>query len=405
VRNGRSGRARLIGAPGSRRSALFSVPIVVCLIAGVFAATASPVSGATPRWKIVASPNPVGSTVAKLESVVCPAANNCFAVGYRSTIAGGNGGAGLVEHWNGRNWSVMTSPALTTAFQLNAVTCPSVRSCFAVGMDTGGELLIEQWNGTIWSSLNIAAAGGGNLVGVFYGVTCRSTASCIAVGFQSGPSGNLSVVEQWTGNSWTTVASPSIANPDPATLRVDTSLMSVSCPSAKSCFAAGTTDSFNSDYSVTTDAGVIEHWNGSTWSFMTIPKLTGNPLGDPVELNGLSCATPSTCIAVGVNSSGFGALAELWNGSRWSVMTTPFNISIAGVSCPTAKSCFASGFGGTKSAAHWNGTRWSTMTTPEPAGTSSFGFLGVACPTATACTAVGAYTVGSNGKPLIERYA
>ena len=58
-------------------------------------------------------------------------------------------------------------------------------------------------------------------------------------------------------------------------------------------------------------------------------------------LSAVSCASPSMCVAVGsyIDSNGnpAGTLAELWNGSSWSLLTTPKlpAATLDGVSCPT----------------------------------------------------------------------
>ena len=61
----------------------------------------------------------------------------------------------LVESWNGTAWSVVASPSPSVAF-LYGVSCPSARSCKAVGeyANNSGAVrtLVESWNGTAWST-------------------------------------------------------------------------------------------------------------------------------------------------------------------------------------------------------------------------------------------------------------
>ena len=69
---------------------------------------------------------------------------------------------------------------------------------------------------------------------------------------------------------------------------------------------------------------------------------------------------------------------------------------LTAVSCTSANACTAVGWytnsGGVTVtlAERWNGSAWSIQTTPNPPGATTALFEGVSCPTTTACTAVGA---------------
>src|ERR1035437_3242243 len=109
-------------------------------------------------------------------------------------------------------------------------------------------------------------------------------------------------------------------------------------------------------------------------------------------LSAVSCASPSMCVAVGSyldsDSNPAGTLAELWNGSSWSLLTTPklMAATLEGVSCPTASACVAVGYYGsnpTQLIEVWNGTTWSVQSgaIPGTKGTLS----AVSCTSASAC--------------------
>ena len=66
---------------------------------------------------------------------------------------------------------------------------------------------------------------------------------------------------------------------------------------------------------------LAESWNGTTWTLVPTPALANTGAG----LNGVSCTSPSSCMAVG-EFTGIGnemTLAEAWNGTSWSVVKTP----------------------------------------------------------------------------------
>ena len=83
---------------------------------------------------------------------------------------------------------------------------------------------------------------------------------------------------------------------------------------------------------------LAEAWDGTTWTIHATPKPTGARLS---LLNGVSCSSVTACTAVGsyVTSSNAGAtLAEVWDGTTWTIRTTPnpagaTDSRLSGVSC------------------------------------------------------------------------
>jgi hypothetical protein len=98
---------------------------------------------------------------------------------------------------------------------------------------------------------------------------------------------------------------------------------------------------------------LAEHWNGATWQVQATPHPS--PVDGPngthnSPLAGVSCAAANVCTAVGNYDSGNGflTLAERFNGTSWTVQhsLTPIGASISaldGVSCPTPNTCMAVG--------------------------------------------------------------
>src|SRR4029078_1546205 len=82
---------------------------------------------------------------ARLWSVSCPTPKSCVAVGndrFAKT---------LVEHWNGKTWTIQTPQRRNAT--LWSVSCPSPTSCYAVG-DPDRTLgpLVLRWNGQTWAA-------------------------------------------------------------------------------------------------------------------------------------------------------------------------------------------------------------------------------------------------------------
>ena len=345
-----------------------------------------------------------------LFGVACPSANNCFAVGTR---VGGSSNKSLIEHWDGASWSTMTSPnpsPVNANVILTGVACPTKTSCYAVGQygaNTWIRSVIEHWNGTKWSI--VPSPNPYQELALLTGIACASDASCIAVG---GPVyGGSALVEQWNGTSWSIVPS---ANP-PRRLSQAT-LSGVTCSSSTNCIAVGVyrTDFGSPGYPL---AGtLVERWNGSKWTVVATPKASGTfaNLGD------VACPSASSCFAVGhlTTATSDQSLIEHWNGATWSIVTSPnppgnVFVELGGVACPGATSCYAvgayraGGGWGRTLAEHWNGTTWSIVTSPNPSGLNTAALDDIACPSVGSCVAVGRVTTGSTnatGRTLIERW-
>src|SRR5207248_1694795 len=123
---------------------------------------------------------------------------------------------------------------------------------------------------------------------------------------------STSACEPFTVHGWTLQSTP---NPSGASVN---GLYDVACPSSSQCTAVGS-DKSSSNMTVT----LAERWNGSSWAIQSTPNPRGS-LGSAL----LSDACPSTtvCTAVGYyHNSGnvIVPLAERWNGSSWTVQTTP----------------------------------------------------------------------------------
>jgi hypothetical protein len=237
------------------------------------------------------------------------------------------------------------------------------------------------WNGTSWKAQTIAGSS------YLASVSCPSADFCVAV---SGD-GDANV---WNGTSWSAQS---------ASAAGFSFLYSVSCTSADFCMAVGVGSSGDN----------AETWNGSTWTAQPTPTPAG---GSSLDLKGVSCVTPDSCETVGwYFSSTFAQLtvAEKWNGTAWKLQTTPNGAnstdnSLLGVWCTSASSCTSVGFTepniiNETLAEVWNGTSWSLQSTPNPAYASNNVLNGVSCGAAGRCTAAGVTTDrGSIGATLVE---
>ncbi|PYL02849.1 MAG: hypothetical protein DME32_05445, partial [Verrucomicrobia bacterium] len=246
------------------------------------------------------------------------------------------------------------------------------------------QTLIEHWNGTAWSIVSSpnASTTQDNFLS---DVTCTSASDCWAVG------GTL--IEHWNGTTWSIVTSPNTGG-----------LSGVTCTSPSDCWAVGSYR--NGFYNQT----LIEHWNGTAWSIVTSPNTSTTQSNG---LSGVTCTSASNCWAVGsyynlsiIKNQPHHTLTERWNGTAWSIVTSP-NTSTAEynqlseVACASASDCWAVGDRSSQSLIeHWNGTAWSIVNSPDAAGDLS----DVTCTSASDCWAVGSYFTDEAWQTLTEHW-
>jgi hypothetical protein len=114
----------------------------------------------TSPWIIVPSPNPRFVSVSNdiLRGVTAISDSNVWAIGTYSSSGGNNIDHTLVERWNGTSWSVVHTPNVgANGSALEAVSASSSNNVWAVGdKNTSGSAsfirtLIEHYNGKSWS--------------------------------------------------------------------------------------------------------------------------------------------------------------------------------------------------------------------------------------------------------------
>jgi hypothetical protein len=83
---------------------------------------------------VVSSPNPTTRGNSFLEGIAAVAANDVWAVG------GGVGVGAVIEHWDGKSWSILTTPNGVSS--LNGVTARSDGTVVAVGRGANNSAVI-----------------------------------------------------------------------------------------------------------------------------------------------------------------------------------------------------------------------------------------------------------------------
>ena len=168
--------------------------------------TTTPAPGPNGVWNIVSSPD-TGSPRNYLYGVSGVATNDVWAVGTYGFL--GTTDWQVIEHWNGTNWSIATTPSMITPNELLAVAAIASNDVWAVGgYDCGGQSLIEHWNGTSWSIVTNPNPG---LLNRFYGVAAISSSNVWAVGYYANGGLSQTLIEHWDGTAG--VSSPVRTSP------------------------------------------------------------------------------------------------------------------------------------------------------------------------------------------------
>jgi len=281
-----------------------------------------------------------GTTNTQLQSVSCPSATFCAAVGwsYGAIIAT------VGELWNGTTWSIVPTPDPGSFNELYGVSCSSPTSCVAVGTEgsSAGSTspMAEVWDGVSWTAQPVGLPSGA-ATAQLNGISCISSTDCTAVGYDAAAGAQpVALIENWDGSTWSVAPNGDLID----------QLTSVSCTSATACVAVG------SNY-LDESQMFAENWNGTAW---TVDPTQSHRAWFELQLNGVSCGSATTCTAVGYYEINIGnprSVTEVWDGTSWMIQKTAkiapppglqgpnfvFGDALDSVSCLAASSCTAVG--------------------------------------------------------------
>lgn len=248
-----------------------------------------------------------------------------------------------------QQFDAVTSPNGTGHNVLLSTAAVSANDVWAVGLQTTtsniDRTLAEHWNGTTWKIVPTINPGPGH--NDLNGVSAVSANDVWAVGaYETNHTTEASatLAEHWNGTTWTKVATP-----NPSTYSY---LYAVTAVSATNVWAVGTYYNF----SVGIDGAyqtLIEHYDGTSWSWFPSPSSNAAPLDAWNTLLGVSAWSATDIWAVGNVEPDFGpsvSLAEHYDGFSWTVISTPndgvgADNAIIGVSALEAGHAVGVGFG------------------------------------------------------------
>lgn len=295
----------------SRHTRWVGVPAVAATLA-LIAGPAFAAAG----WTVVSIP--LTGTNTQLNGIFARTGTDAWAVGeqYSSPIGP------VAYHWNGSAWALVATPALTSNSSFTAVAADSASDVWAVGFRQSAgyrtpPALYEHWNGTAWTSVTVPSpnpsdTAGNNLTSI----TAVSASDIWAVGeFTNTSYTNSAYAEYYNGSSWTVfiLPQPDISGPSSPVLH------GVTAVASNNVWAVGE----NEEVPGLGISTLTEHWNGSAWSIVTSPTPGAYPI-----LNAVAARGATDVYAVGSNEPSVNGGVEQglilrWNGSSWSQDTDP----------------------------------------------------------------------------------
>jgi hypothetical protein len=244
-----------------------------------------------------------------LESVSCPSAGNCSAVGeYKDANSqrGESHSQGLLLSERSGAWepgveAVLPANAYTNPIvALHAVSCPSAGNCSAVGgyltYDSDGGfatdpgLLLTESGGSWQAGVEQAGVGppssapfNENLLSV----SCRSPGECVAAGNVLAGSAIHPLLAVESAGQW----QDGLQGPMPPDASDFGGVSSVSCASAGNCAAVGGYHRTGADWA----HALLLSESGGSWNAV-VPSL---PADTASHLSWVSCPSAGNCVAVG----------------------------------------------------------------------------------------------------------
>jgi hypothetical protein len=273
--------------------------------------------------------------------------------------------------------SKWTVRALPDRVVLNGVSCPNESLCVAVGaLDTVAFSqtptgAVDRWHvvNPMYAEPKQSCLEKGEPTafcsrprGALDAVSCPTESLCVAVGYE----GSVYVSTEPTGDASTWSVT------DLKGGRNATHLTAVSCPSASLCLAVSGGYGEAAGRVLTSTDPVSGNWQAI--------QLGGSP-----DLRGISCATPSLCVAVAKEGRIFVSSDPTGGASAWRETGSPTPRDLQAVSCVATLLCAAGDAGG------------NILTSTDPVGGGSFAatnadgsvqITGLTCPTTLRCVAV-----------------
>jgi hypothetical protein len=233
----------------------------------------------------------------------------------------------------------------------------------------------RRWNGHAWRNVQLSSEKGSVNL---WSVAARASDDAWAAGWRDrlGIGPHHALIEHWGGSRWRVVRLPRLG---------DSLLYDVSAAGPRTAWAVGATFRRNPGRKYPVARPLLLRWDGSSWRKQPLPWAY-----QALQLDKVVATGPSSVWVVSGEDQ-LRTRIEHWNGTRWRLVHAPFgsNDPLAGFSATAWNDAWAVGSYGLGDnrvakyshalAAHWNGYHWKITPVPNPPGnTNSFALLDVA---------------------------
>jgi hypothetical protein len=245
--------------------------------------------------------------VTALRGVHAIAKDDVWAVGLYNASADGTGPIQpLIQHWDGRAWTVVPAPEAGANAILLDVAAAAADDVWAVGhfspSSTDMQALIQRWDGKSWNTVDGADVGADHALDA---ITVVAADDVWAVGRMHKDGQWSPLVEHWDGEAWTVVPSGAQGG----------ILNGIAAAAPDDIWAVGTSTEPNTVLTL--------HWDGSSWSGFT------NGLA-AITLDDVTMLGPDEGWAVGAGPD-LTVVTARWDGQSWSAAPTPKGLNLNSV--------------------------------------------------------------------------
>jgi hypothetical protein len=252
------------------------------------------------------------------QAISCPAVTTCYAVGNGDSSSAESV---VVSTDGGQTWNSTGAPS---AALVNSIDCVSVETCYVAYGRGGADGIAYTGNGGFtWDGGYEAGSGAG-----IYDVTCpQSGYPCVAVGGTNNENGGQATVLTGSGFTWQPSTSPVLSE--------ISTLFGVSCApnsgGTQTCYAVGASDNASG-----TEGGPVELTStdgGQTWTGSGFVVGSG-------WLNSVSCADATDCWAAGAGTQ-LALTGTSDGGTTWFPEAVTDTNQLNFVSCASVDFCVA----------------------------------------------------------------
>jgi hypothetical protein len=319
-------------------------------------------------WSVASGAVPSRDNQASLTALAGSASDDLWAVGHRSPKHGQKVFP-LLEHWDGRRWTYSAGASLgRRQAVLTGVAAPASNDVWVIGdfASSGsfyGPPLIEHWNGRSWSlqpTRALSRLRAALPVDDLVSVAAIAPRNVWVLGYPDTDSPDVNL--HWNGTSWRVFTGPNLIRSG-----VGTGAMQViAADRLGEPWAAGGTIRGQGEAGVP-GTGIVERWNGRQWE---VDKRL--ELNEPLTMVAPVAADDIWAIAGGnFTTSGVYGVSPIkvlrWNGSSWRVALTlgrADSVAATGLVALSADDAYVIGQGATSQRPfidHWDGIRWRSV--------------------------------------------